>query len=167
MPWERHPTLTKADIAATRRDLKKTSFLVDESVDLAVAVAFRLAGFKAVHVSEIGLDGHSDEDVFARAWREDRVILTHDADSLNDRAFPPQRNPGAVLLPGTSGTRNTLPDILTWIARTIGRSRSLWLRTEVVFFGDGSWAVHTFEKDEGRIVSTRYRRRAGRLEIWD
>ena len=114
MPWERHPTLTKADIAATRRDLKKTSFLVDESVDLAVAVAFRLAGFKAVHVSEIGLDGHSDEDVFARAWREDRVILTHDADSLNDRAFPPQRNPGAVLLPGTSGTRNTLPDILTW-----------------------------------------------------
>ena len=48
----------------------------------------------------------------------------------------------------------------------IGRSRDLWRGAKIVFSGDGSYVVHTFEWDEGRIVTTRYRWRTdGHLEI--
>src|SRR3990172_6362415 len=99
MPWQRPPKLTKAEIAAPRRDTKKARFVVDESMDVEVASWLRRQRFDAVHVSDVGLAGHTDEDVCAYAWREDRVLLTHDADFLTDRRFPPQRNPGVVVLP--------------------------------------------------------------------
>jgi len=38
-----------ADIVAARRDLKKTRFLADESVEVAVAVLLRRHGFNVVH----------------------------------------------------------------------------------------------------------------------
>src|SRR5262249_41029059 len=89
MPWQQQARLTKAEVPAARRDRKKAGFLVDESVDVEVALRLRREGFTADHVSEVGLDGHSDEDVFAYGWREDRIILTHDTDFLNNRRFPP------------------------------------------------------------------------------
>ena len=74
MGWQRLPRPKKADIAA-RRDLKKTRFLADESVEVAVAVLLRRQGFNVVHTSEAGMRGHPDENIFAYAAREDRVLL--------------------------------------------------------------------------------------------
>lgn len=47
-----------------------------------------------MHVGEVGLEGKSDEDVFAFGWRDDRITLTHGKDLLNDRRFPFHRDPG-------------------------------------------------------------------------
>ena len=49
-------------------------------------------------MGDLGLCGKSDEEVFAAAWSEKRVIVTHDSDFLNDRRFPPHRNPGVIRL---------------------------------------------------------------------
>jgi len=53
-----------------------------------------------VYVGEVGVEGKSDEDVFAFGWRDDRINLTHDQDFLNDWRFPFHRNPGVIVLPG-------------------------------------------------------------------
>jgi predicted nuclease of predicted toxin-antitoxin system len=79
-------------------------FLVDESMGEGVAKILRHEGYNAKYVSDVGLTGRSDEDVFATAWSEDRVLVTHDPDFLDDRLFPPHRNPGVLLIrPGSSG----------------------------------------------------------------
>src|SRR5215471_11933133 len=103
MEWQRLPRPKKADIAAARRDLKKTRFLADESVEVAVDVLLRRQGFNVVHTSEAGMRGHPDENIFAYAARENRVLLTHDGMSVcavrlhadgahaRPRAVPPQR----------------------------------------------------------------------------
>ncbi len=57
--------------------------------------------------SSFGLEGRSDEDVLAAAWKDKRVLVTHDADFLDDLRFPPHRNPGIIVIrPGASGRDN-------------------------------------------------------------
>ena len=49
-------------------------------------------------MEDVGLRGHSEEDVFAAAWKGGRIVVTHDADFLDNRRFPPHRNPGVILI---------------------------------------------------------------------
>jgi predicted nuclease of predicted toxin-antitoxin system len=82
----------------------KARFLVDESIGSNVAKFLQDNGFNTKYVADIGLLGHSDEDVFAAAWKDNRIIVTHDPDFLDDRKFPPHRNPGVILVrPGADG----------------------------------------------------------------
>jgi len=37
-------------------------------------------------------------DVFAFAWRDSRIVVTHDADFLDNKRFPPNRNPRISLV---------------------------------------------------------------------
>jgi predicted nuclease of predicted toxin-antitoxin system len=76
----------------------KARFLVDESAGPALADEIRRRGWNATYIGELELEGHPDETIFSRAWQEDRVLLTHDQDFLDDHRFPPHRNPGLALL---------------------------------------------------------------------
>src|SRR5271166_1713819 len=42
----------------------------------------RERGYNAVFANDVGLSGRSDEDVFAYAWRDKRMVWTHDRDFL-------------------------------------------------------------------------------------
>ena len=149
-----------------RRDRKKARFLVDESVDPAVTEWLRSKGWNAVHAREVGLARHSDEDIFAFAHREDRILLTHDAGFLDDRAFPPHRNAGVVVLPGSADSEE-FARALGRVAGIVGAARGLWRQTKIKVGEDDLWSVSTFERDEGRIVTSRYRFRRNRSpEIW-
>ena len=63
----------------TRREYtrfkEKTRFLVDESLGRIAARVLHAAGWNVVFAPDAGLQGRSDEDVFAFAWRENRVLL--------------------------------------------------------------------------------------------
>lgn len=54
-------------------------FLADESVDMAVVRALRLAGYHVRAIVE-ALPGASDEEVAALALADDRILLTEDRD---------------------------------------------------------------------------------------
>jgi predicted nuclease of predicted toxin-antitoxin system len=87
--------------SATKRRVR---FLVDESLGVEAARVLREHGWNAKFVSDLQLIGKDDRTVFAMAWRERRVILTHDRDFLDNRKFPPHRNPGVVVfVVGASG----------------------------------------------------------------
>src|SRR5262245_35738896 len=104
MPWIRTRPPTKKEMAATRRLYRqRAKFLVDESLGPRVTCVLKGMGWNAIDTSDLGLSGHPDENVFAAARREDRILLTHDADFLDDRRFPPRLNPGLVILPGAKG----------------------------------------------------------------
>jgi predicted nuclease of predicted toxin-antitoxin system len=107
MAWKQLE-LTDDDRYALRTLEKKTRFLVDENMHNEVARFLRARGWNVKSVGDLELRGHSDEDVLAFAHREDRILLTHDRDFLSDRQFPPNRNPGVVILPGANGSDERL-----------------------------------------------------------
>lgn len=55
-------------------------FLADMGVDVRVVDWLRRAGHDAVHLREEGLQRAPDEAIFAKAIREDRIVLTFDLD---------------------------------------------------------------------------------------
>src|SRR5215469_3132633 len=108
MAWKELAPVTDKQTRDFSRFKKKARFLVDESLGEGVARVLREDGWNAIFVSDVGLVSHSDEDVFAHAWKEDRIVLTHDHDFLDDRCFPPHRNAGVIVLPGASGPARDL-----------------------------------------------------------
>jgi predicted nuclease of predicted toxin-antitoxin system len=108
MSWEPIKISEKEIAQAKRMWRKKARFFVDESLGREATEFLRELGWNVKDVFEVGLDGNSDEDVIAYAFRENRILLSHDEDFLNDQRFPFNRNPGVVILPGGSGDVNAL-----------------------------------------------------------
>ena len=79
----------------------------------------------------------ADEDVLAYALRDDRVLLTHDRDYLDDRRFPEHRNPGVVILAGGDGDVVALVESLRWALSIVAAFREIWRRAKVVVSQDG------------------------------
>jgi predicted nuclease of predicted toxin-antitoxin system len=153
--------------AFVRNWRKKARFLVDESLGVEVARLLRDAGWNAKYVGEVRLSGRSDEDVFAFAWSDDRILLTHDADFLDDRAFPPHRNPGVVVLPGAQGETERLLKGLAFVLSVVGRFREGYRGTKVLVNADGSWTIIDRNLGTGVMERTKFRTLPhGPVEIW-
>ncbi len=105
MPWKKLNLPTADEMRGMDEEYRgKARFLVDESMGVATAKYLNEKGYNTKYVDDEGLEGRSDEDVYAFAWKSERIIVTHDPDFLDDRRFPPHRNPGIVLVrPGSSG----------------------------------------------------------------
>jgi hypothetical protein len=163
MPWRRVPDAPEAEVEAFAKEFRrKARFLVDESLGAGVADALRGEGWNARHVGELGLEGRSDEDVFARAWAEDRILLTHDTDFLDDRRFPPHRNPGVVVLPGTQGADTPLLTALAGVVTFVAPFREGYRRTKVTVTADAVWTFIRRDPDTGAMEQRRLRIPPGR-----
>jgi len=79
-------------------------FLVDQPVSPMLADWLRRAGHDAYHLREQGLSRLRDEEIFARAVDEDRVIVTADLDFSRIIALSGREAPGLILFRGGSMT---------------------------------------------------------------
>src|SRR5437773_9475836 len=168
MPWKRFGKISKEDLAAARREgRRKARFLLDENIDPAVTTLIRDSGFNVLHVEEAGLRGQPDENVFALAAKEDRLLITHDSDFMDNRRFSPQQNPGLIVIPAAGGNRVKILAALKAVMLMVSDHRDLWHRTKISIAEDGTWNVFTYETDVGRVVHTRYRFAQGvPFEYW-
>jgi predicted nuclease of predicted toxin-antitoxin system len=73
-------------------------FLIDEDVPRSTTRVLRDAGFDVVNVHEAGLQGESDDLVFAFAQREERLLITCDMGFSNILKFPPSENRGILVV---------------------------------------------------------------------
>ncbi len=146
---------------------KRTRFLIDESLGAEVAIFLRDKGFSAVFVADVRLNGRSDEDVFSFAWREKRMLLTHDRDFLDDRRFPENRNPGVVVLPGGDGDQNAMGVGIGTVLAVFGAGPSIWEKTKTAISPSGEMTIRRRNFETGKIETTRYRMTGkGNAEIW-
>jgi hypothetical protein len=169
MPWREVPTASDEDIAAARKDEKKPRLLVDESLGVAVTELLRSLGWNVFDVSEAGLVGHPDENVFAYALKHDRILLTHDADFLDDRKFPfdNNRNPGVIVLPGGSGGDSILIRALNLALGNICSARELFRGAKIAISPEGVITIRQRNLETGAIECTKYRKGRHRLEQWE
>jgi hypothetical protein len=155
MSWQR---LAAPKEKKPKARLKAPRFLVDESLGVDAAHLLRERKWNAKFVAEAGLSGKSDETVFALAWKEKRVLLTHDRDFLDNRRFPPERNPGLVVFViGASGENDAgllrafgfMQGLVEAFGRTAMRG------TKIVFSDDEHISVER-RNTAGQLVTDRF-----------
>ena len=168
MAWRRVPETPADEVEAFVSQFRRRArFLVDESLGAEVTEVLRDQGWNARYVAELGLKGHSDEDVFARAWADDRILLTHDRDFLDDRRFPPHRNPGVVVLPGAQGSDVPLITALAGVVSFVAPFREGYRRTKVSVSDDATWTFIRQNTDTGAMERRRFRiPPGGPMEEW-
>jgi hypothetical protein len=138
----------------------KVRILVDESLGEGVARFLRDRGCNVVYAREAGLAGMGDEAVAAYAWREKRMIWTHDRDFLNDALVPEHRNPGVVVLPG-GGDEEGLRTALT----VFDRGGQLWAKSKSVVGANGEMTIRS-RNPNGKMSTSRYRLTKDGAEEW-
>ena len=142
----------------------KARFLVDESAGIGVAKILQGYGYNAKSVADIGLSGRSDEDVFAAAWKEKRILITHDADFLDNNRFPPHRNPGVILVrPGSDGRDDEGLVGCLWNALLLGGKNATWFHGKKLDFSSPETLTITSQNTRARYLW----RRHGMPMIWE
>lgn len=158
MSWKRMAQPSKSEQARLAREFgKKARFLVDETLAGLGTEVLTGIGYNTVEVAQVGLTGHSDEDIFAFAWREKRLIITQDRDFLDDRRFPFNRNPGVLILPGGPVDGGGFIAALRTAVNLVGRYHRLFEGQKIVFGEGREIAIRDRDPPSGAIKTRRYR----------
>jgi predicted nuclease of predicted toxin-antitoxin system len=72
-------------------------FLIDEDMPRSTARVLREAGYEAADVRDIGLAGHKDPEIFARAQEMGATLITADLEFSNLLLFPLGTHAGIVV----------------------------------------------------------------------
>jgi predicted nuclease of predicted toxin-antitoxin system len=166
MTWRKLEIRAEETREFVRKYKKRARFLVDESLGIEAARVINSVGWNAKFVCELGLGGHSDEDVMGFAWRERRLLLTHDRDFLDDRRFPPNRNAGVLVLPGAEGCTDVLERELARVLITVGRHADAYRGCKIHIRGDGSWSIR-YTDPERRTDRPRLLKFQPNGDIWE
>lgn len=78
--------------------MTSAKLLIDENLSPVIAVALRAAGVDAAHVRDRGLIAATDAEVLARAYAEDRILVTANVEDFVKLARARDLHPGIVLI---------------------------------------------------------------------
>jgi hypothetical protein len=134
------------------RRSRKTRFLADENIEPWVLLILRYRRqFDVLDCGDARIRGHDDLAVFSASWRLQRVLITHDADFLDDTRFPFHRCAGLVVFPTFPSQAWNYGILLQRTLNLIRKGERLWLNTKMIAGRDFKVIVRTWNKDAGLI----------------
>jgi hypothetical protein len=80
-----------------------------------------------------------------------RVLVTHDADFLDDHRFPHYRCAGLLVLPTFRRQSMVFASLVAASTRAVHKGDDLWLHTKIVASKDFILTVRTWGKDAGGV----------------
>jgi predicted nuclease of predicted toxin-antitoxin system len=132
-----------------RKFESKARFLVDESVGMDAVRLIQDRGWNVCYVDDVGLLGRSEKEILTFAWREQRILLTHNLEFLDDSRFPFRHNPGLVVLPGATGSALGLAVAINGVLALIGPYFKAYRGYKIRITEDGIWKIRRFDTKEG------------------
>jgi len=142
--------LTNDQVSDFKRKFESNArFLVDESVGINAARLIRDRGWNVCYIEDLDLLDRSHEAVLAFARREERILLTHHFDFLDDSRFPFHRNPGLVILPPVTGSTLGFADAINGVLELIGPFSKAYRGFKIRIAEDGVWTIRRFNTEEG------------------
>lgn len=115
------------------------NFVVDAQLPRRIAHRLREAGHDAVHTLDLPSGNRTtDEEINALAEREERVVVTKDADFVN--SFVVWRKPRKLLLISTGNIRN--PELETLLLANLDSIAGMLATNDFVELGRTSIIVH-------------------------
>jgi hypothetical protein len=114
----------------------------------------RRKGLDVLDCDQAGIRRHDDHAVFGRAWKLKRLLVTHDADFLDDRAFPFSRCSGLLVVPAfPERVSLEFGSLLAGALDLIRKGAMIWFYTKMVVRRDFVVRVRTWERREGHAVA--------------
>jgi len=142
--------LTNDQVSDFKRKFESNArFLVDESVGINAARLIRDRGWNVCYIEDLDLLDRSHEAVLAFARREERILLTHHFDFLDDSRFPFHRNPGLVILPPVTCSTLGFTDAINGVLELIGPYSKAYRGFKIRIAEDGVWTIRRFNTEEG------------------
>jgi predicted nuclease of predicted toxin-antitoxin system len=147
MPWR------PIDIQVATRIFKQNArFLLDENITPDALEYLKGEGFWARSVKELGLQGKDDSVIFAYAQKHSLVLLTSDADFLDDRKFPLNRVPCIIRVPSSSDSDAFVTAVILAV-RFVAHSVKAYEGSKIELNGDGAMTIRAVNFGVGRQVS--------------
>ena len=87
-------------------------FLIDAQLPISLAEALRQAGFRAIHVADIGLLTASDQEIWNEAEASSAILVTKDRDFPQLRATKVDGPTTLWIRIGNKGNRTLIAQIL-------------------------------------------------------
>jgi predicted nuclease of predicted toxin-antitoxin system len=152
--------LGSAELKAARsewRRFPKTRFLTDANMEPWALYVMRYEHLDVRPCDFAGIRYADDQSVFASAWKLGRLLITHDADFLDDRQFPFSRCSGLLHVPTYNSVSMEFANLLAGACRLVSRGGRLWFHTKIVARRDFTVKVRTWDKAEGHITEWNHR----------
>jgi predicted nuclease of predicted toxin-antitoxin system len=108
-------------------------FKIDENLPAEAATVFRQAGYDADTVWDEALAGADDATVVGKVRREHRILVTLDLDFANIRSYPPEAQPGLIVLRLTQQDKANAVAVLKRVVLALGQRTpegELWIVEE-------------------------------------
>lgn len=134
----------------------RTRFLIDENMPQDVTAALRRRRYSTMTVADYGFADRGEQDIFALAKREDRVLVTRDRGFLDEERFPFRGSPGVAVLPPPSEGEDPLTRACGDLLRVHGDSHALWYEKKVWIAGDGTVSVRFADSATSRCSTIEF-----------
>jgi predicted nuclease of predicted toxin-antitoxin system len=169
MPWRMltEPKTKEGARELNRMTSRRSRFLVDESLGTGVAEVLRYLRYNTKFGPDVGLKGKADPTVYAYAWREKRILLTHDKDYLNDREYPFNRNPGVIVLPGEEGEQVPLRMAIRSMLNIFGTHGRIFPNAKIVIDSNNVWYIKNYRKADGYVEHAKLMFTKGNVFRWE
>lgn len=156
--------LSQKEDRALTFNKKKIKFLADENFYPEATNYIHEKGWNIKDIKELSANGFSDENIFALAYKQNRVLLTHDTDFLDHTLFPFYKNSGIfIFLGGTD--KKTLAISTIDMLRLFAPYWSIYQGSKIIFY-EGREIKIIIKNYQGQIDVSRIKLTKNKIFEW-